>query len=89
MTLVGEESVCPPDSITIPESTGWFGVGSGWKTYEQELQDRMGDTLLRYRLGDYPSAEAICALAVDAYERGEYVDAADALPVYLRDKVTA
>lgn len=89
MQLVGEESVCPPDSINIPESAGWFGVGSGWVTYEQELQDRMGDALLRYRSGDYPSAEAICTLAVDAYQRGEVVDAADALPVYLRDKVTA
>lgn len=88
MQLMGEENVCPPDSINIPNSDSWFGVGSGWETYEQELQDRMGDTLLRYRSGDYPSAEAICTLAVDAYQRGEYVDAADALPVYLRDKVT-
>lgn len=89
MQLVGEESVCPPELINIPDSGSWLGVGSGWETYEQELQDRMGDTLLRYRPGDYPSAKAICTLAVDAYQRGEYVDAADALPVYLRDKVTA
>jgi len=48
----------------------------------------MGDALAGFRLGDYPSAEAICVLAVDAYQRGEAVDAAEALPVYLRDKVT-
>ena len=41
MQLVGEESVCPPDSINIPKSANWFGVGSGWETYEQELQDRI------------------------------------------------
>ena len=89
MQLVGEESVCPPDSVNIPTSVDWFGVGSGWETYEQELQDRMRETLARYRIGDYPSAENICTLAVDAYQRGEFVDAADALPVYLRDKVTS
>jgi tRNA threonylcarbamoyladenosine biosynthesis protein TsaB len=89
MQLVGEESVCPPDSVNIPTSMDWFGVGSGWETYEQELQDRMGETLVRYRIGDYPLAENICTLAVDAYQRGEFVDAADALPVYLRDKVTS
>ena len=89
MQLVGEESVCPPDSVNIPTSVSWFGVGRGWETYEQELQDRMGETLARYRIGDYPSAENICTLAVDAYQRGEFVDAADALPVYLRDKVTS
>lgn len=89
MQLLGEESVCPPDSINIPESNGWFGVGSGWATYAKELQISMGTTLLDCRAGDYPSAKAICTLAVDAYQRGENVDAADALPVYLRDKVTS
>ncbi len=87
MHLVGKESVCPPDSVIIPPSVNWFGVGSGWETYEQELQDRMAESLVHYRMGDYPSAENICTLAVDAYQRGEFVDAADALPVYLRDKV--
>ena len=89
MQLVGEESVCLPDFINVPGSAGWFGVGSAWDVYEQTLQDRMGASLLGSRTGDLPSAEAICSLAVDAYQRGEFVDAADALPIYLRDKVTA
>jgi tRNA threonylcarbamoyladenosine biosynthesis protein TsaB len=95
MQLVGEESVCPPDSTNVPailnteERGSWFGVGSGWATYKSELQNKMGHALLGFRLGDYPSAEAICTLAVDAYQRGDIVDAANALPVYLRDKVTS
>ncbi len=94
MQLVGEEIVCPPDSIRFfdsgdsVESDSWFGVGSGWETYGSELQNQMGDALAGFRLGDYPSAKAICALAIDAYQRGDTVDAAEALPVYLRDKVT-
>ena len=94
MQLIGEESVCPPGSIrhfdsgNSAESDNWFGVGSGWETYASELQSQMGNALAGFRQGDYPSAEAICTLAADAYQRGEVVDAADALPVYLRDKVT-
>ncbi len=89
MHLVGEESVCLASCVNTPTSASWFGVGSGWKIYAQELQDRMGESLLHYRTADYPSAENICTLAIDAYKRGEYVDAADALPTYLRDKVTS
>ncbi len=89
MQLVGEEIVCPPEATHIPASNGWLGVGSGWETYENELQTRMAGSLSGFRPGDYPSAEAICTLAIDAYQRGEAVDAAEAQPVYLRDKVTS
>lgn len=89
MKLVGEETVCSPEATPIPASNGWLGVGSGWKTYENELQTRMAGSLSSFRLGDYPSAEAICTLAIDAYQRGEAVNAAEAQPVYLRDKVTS
>jgi len=88
MQLVGEEIVCPPDATSIPASDGWLGVGSGWQTYADELQSRLAESLSGFRVGDYPTAEAICTLAVDAYQRGEAVDAAEAQPVYLRDKVT-
>ncbi len=89
MQLVGEESVCPPASVNIPESGDWLGVGSGWETYENELTYRMGGSLSACRMGDYPSAEAICILGIDGFQRGEAVDAAEAQPVYLRDKVTS
>ncbi len=89
MQIVGEESVCPPDSINNPDLNNWFGVGSGWKTYGQELQNQMGNTLIGFRHGDYPSAEIIGTLAIDAYQRGGVVDAVDAQPIYLRDKVTS
>lgn len=89
MQLVGEEAVCLPDAVQIPASDGWLGIGSGWETYENELKSRMSDSLSACRTGDYPTAEAICTLAVDAYLRGEAVDAAEAQPVYLRDKVTS
>lgn len=89
MQLVGEEIVCLPDAVHIPAANGWLGVGSGWEAYEKELQTRLGESLSACRIGDYPSAESICVLAVDGFQRGEAVDAAEAQPVYLRDKVTS
>lgn len=93
MQLVGDEGLCPPDSTSIPainlskEEGAWFGVGSGFETYGSELQDRVGSALLGFRLGDYPTAVAISTLGLDAYQRGVAIDAADAMPIYLRDKV--
>jgi tRNA threonylcarbamoyladenosine biosynthesis protein TsaB len=89
MQLVGEECVCQPEAIHVPDSNGWLGIGSAWETYGNELQTRLAGSLSGFRPGDYPSAEAICTLAVDSYQSGKYVDAANAQPVYLRDKVTS
>ena len=89
MRLVGTEKVCPPNAIEYPNAQGaWFGVGSGWESYAEILQHTMGKTLTGFRVGDYPSAEASCSLAVDAYQRGEILDASQAVPIYLRNNVT-
>lgn len=92
MRLIGQEHVCSPDAVEIAAAAtaskhGWFGIGSGWSSYADKLQIRMGKVLSGFRVGDYPSAEAMCILAVNAYQQGHAVDAAEALPVYLRDKV--
>lgn len=89
MRLVGTESVCAPNAINLATKQGcWFGVGSGWNHYAETLQNKMGRLFNGFRLGDYPAATDVCDLAVDAYQLGHIVDATEALPVYLRDKVT-
>ncbi|MBT8419646.1 MAG: hypothetical protein KJO08_02165 [Gammaproteobacteria bacterium] len=77
---------------------GWFGVGSGWQTYEaalrQALADRSGQmSLRRHELVGieperYPHAHDVATLAIAALARGESVTAEHAQPVYLRDRVT-
>ena len=76
-----EEIVCKPESIKIPENGQWYGVGSGWAT-------KLGEKLQSYDADKYPQAAAIIPLAVTAFKEGNVVSAEQALPVYLRNKVT-
>jgi tRNA threonylcarbamoyladenosine biosynthesis protein TsaB len=75
------EVVCKPESIKIPENGKWYGVGSGWAT-------ELGNMLPSYDADKYPQAAAIIPLAVAAFKEGNVVSAEQALPVYLRNKVT-
>lgn len=84
----GPELVCPPGQVPIPESGGWWGVGSGWGVYGQALGERLGTCL------DGTSPAAVCEardlvpLAAAAARIGGLVAAELARPVYLRDRVT-
>lgn len=88
VVLVGEERVCAPDSIPVSddENQEWFGAGSGWVPHVDLLQQRFR---VKQWWGDcYPRAGDIAMLGALAYQRGEMVPAEQALPIYLRDKVT-
>lgn len=85
---IGEERVCLPTEINVPESTGWYGVGTGWGTYGPQLIQRLEKNLSATDPDCYPGADGVLTLAEMAFQRGESVAPAAALPVYLRDKVT-
>jgi tRNA threonylcarbamoyladenosine biosynthesis protein TsaB len=70
----------PPDAAPKPPGEGWIGAGSGFGVY--------GDFgLKRVRSEVHPTAAAVARLAAPRLAAGEGVDAALAVPVYLRDKV--
>jgi tRNA threonylcarbamoyladenosine biosynthesis protein TsaB len=87
MALAGKEIVCPPAGVPLPGGGGWAGAGSGWQAYDAVLSQRLGDRVSNC----YP--EALCrardaaVLGAARFAAGEYVDAAEALPVYLRNTV--
>ncbi|HET7844997.1 MAG TPA: tRNA (adenosine(37)-N6)-threonylcarbamoyltransferase complex dimerization subunit type 1 TsaB, partial [Xanthomonadales bacterium] len=63
-----------------------IGIGSGFATYGTQLRERLG--LLQGEAPNaLPRASGVARLAARAFGRGEAVDAANAQPVYLRDKV--
>ena len=69
-----------PQSAPPPPGDGWVGCGSGFAVY--------GNMGLNRVLADvHPTAVAVAQLAAPRLAAGEGVDAAEALPVYLRDKV--
>lgn len=87
MQPVIEETVAGPGDIECPSGAGWYGVGTGWETYGAALAERLGDALTADLGRALPQACDMLAPARAAYARGETVGAAEALPVYLRDRV--
>lgn len=72
-----------PQAAPAPPGTGWTGCGSGFAAYP-ELLGRMAQRILP---DVHASALALAQLAAPRLAAGEGVDAAQAVPVYLRDKV--
>ena len=85
--LVGDEAVSAPDRVSVPDGDGWVGAGSGWGSYSEPLQRRLGGRLAGWDERRYPRARDVAVLGADGVERGATVSAEGALPVYLRNKV--
>ncbi|HLB30984.1 MAG TPA: tRNA (adenosine(37)-N6)-threonylcarbamoyltransferase complex dimerization subunit type 1 TsaB [Gammaproteobacteria bacterium] len=83
------DALTPPGQIALPPSGRWYGVGTGWQTYGDILSERLGDSLAGYTGERYPLAADMIPLALRDLKLGKTVPADQALPVYLRDKVTS
>ena len=85
--LAGEEQVCAADAVRVPAGERWYGVGTGWGTYEQVLRRRLGRALEAVDAALFCSAREVAVLGVAGYQAGQGVSAEHALPVYLRNQV--
>lgn len=83
-----EERVCAPQEVDRPPGDGWYGVGSGWGVYGAQLSQRLGGALAGSNPEAICEAEDIARLAAAEFAAGRWVEATQALPVYLRDRVT-
>lgn len=84
----GDEFLVAPAQLRWPwrDAASAVMVGTGWGTYAEVLASRV--PIPRACVGDaLPHAAAVARLGARAFARGEVVDAAQAQPVYLRDKV--
>ena len=69
-----------PERAQVPPGDGWIGCGSGFAVY--------GNLGLKKVLpAVHPTAMAVAQLAAARLQAGEGVDAAQATPIYVRDKV--
>jgi tRNA threonylcarbamoyladenosine biosynthesis protein TsaB len=84
---VSEPSLCKPEAAPALSGEGWFAAGSGFSVNATALQARYAGQLSGMDGTVVPQAAAIAALGARRLARGEGVDAALALPLYLRDKV--
>lgn len=87
MVLEGEELVCRPAEVPVPPAGEWLAAGSGWASYGEILEQRLAGVTLTLDTAAWPSAGATARLAARLYATGHYVNAAEARPVYLRDRV--
>jgi tRNA threonylcarbamoyladenosine biosynthesis protein TsaB len=72
-----------PQAAPKPPGEGWIGVGSGFDVYREFLGSKV--SVIRPEI--HPTALAVATLAAPRLAAGEGVDASEAAPVYLRDKV--
>jgi tRNA threonylcarbamoyladenosine biosynthesis protein TsaB len=86
MVLEGLEVVAAPSALPRLDAAGWIGVGTGWAAYGDLLRQHLGEPRAAYDA--LPRARDCLPLAADALARGQTVSAEQAVPVYLRDKVT-
>lgn len=75
-----------PDQVLAPAFKGGWGVGDGFARYGDRLGSRKPD-LVGQRPDVFPCATAVARLAAPVFRRGDGVSAAEAQPVYVRDKV--
>lgn len=86
--LSGKEIVTSPAAVPLYEDSDgqWFGVGSGWQSYDHVLITRV-QGLSGYDGYRFPRAKHIAMLGKRDFQLGHAVDAAQALPSYLRNQV--
>ncbi|MBU6459696.1 MAG: tRNA (adenosine(37)-N6)-threonylcarbamoyltransferase complex dimerization subunit type 1 TsaB [Proteobacteria bacterium] len=78
--------VYAPQSVPALSGNGWVAIGNGFDHYP-EVTEMYGPQLISIRAGEYPHAREVLLLGREQFMRNEQVDAADAAPVYIRNKV--
>jgi tRNA threonylcarbamoyladenosine biosynthesis protein TsaB len=84
---VCEPSLCLPQDAPPVDGGDWFGAGSGFLAHGGQLHARYAANLSAVDELAVPQAAAIAQLAAPLFAAGRGVDAAAAVPLYLRDKV--
>jgi tRNA threonylcarbamoyladenosine biosynthesis protein TsaB len=85
------EIVCSPQNVPMPPpvANNWIAIGKGWQTYGEALQLRLADQKIAAIYAEHlPHAKYILALAQQQYDQQDWLNAADAIPNYIRDQVT-
>lgn len=82
---VEDEAVLPADQVAARTEAGAVGIGSGWATYGESLGAILNPAMILTER--YPRAGHIARLGAAGFAAGLGVDAALALPVYVRDNV--
>lgn len=86
MRLIDKEQVSPIEKVISKDE--WHAQGSGWDTFQMELQQSKLVNITSFSENCFPHAKDIATLASDMYKQNKCVNAEDAIPSYIRDEVT-
>ena len=86
MTVI-EPCLCKPEDAPQVSGGDWFGIGSGFAMHGVALERKYAGQLRGADGAVVPQAAAIAALGAVQFVLDHGMDAAEALPLYLRDKV--
>lgn len=78
------EILTEPSAVQAITDEPWCAVGDGWRVYRYDLIERIGRQPEQFDEDCAATAEAVLHVAKDRFQRGDWVEAHEALPVYLR-----
>lgn len=88
---ISATKVCKPQDAPILQGSDWFGAGSGWAVYKDNLTQiyvqNLSQSLVNIVSDITPTAEAILRLAQAIFEFGQAKPAIEAMPIYIRNRV--
>jgi tRNA threonylcarbamoyladenosine biosynthesis protein TsaB len=82
-----EPGLYKPEQVPVIEDVDWVGVGSGWATYAEQLATQYAGQISQTLPEQYPEARAMLILAQPQFEAGLGLPAAEAAPIYIRNRV--
>ena len=87
MSEVDTEQLSNSMRMSLTTPSRFTGVGSAWDRYHELLSSQFEGQLQQWVPQRYPRAYDVAILAAHAFQKGQFVSAEEALPVYLREKV--
>lgn len=84
---VSAPGVHKPQQVPALSGDGWVGIGSGWATYADTLNTFYDGQISEILPDAYPHAAAIAELALPMFAAGLAKPAAEAAPLYIRNRV--
>ena len=88
MQPAGEEMVVAPSEAPRPDGAGWTAAGSGWSAHADLLRQRLGEHVGSFLPDTACHARDVATIAAHLLSRSSDYPVFEAMPVYLRNRVT-
>ena len=84
---VSPSGLFKPQTVPSVDGSDWVGAGSGWLTYGEQLSVIYGPQIKHTLPQTLPKASALLSIAQPLFAAGLARPAAEAAPIYIRNKV--